>query len=144
MRELDARVAEAMGFTVIGVAPCTFHDGCPLVHRPINPEWDAENAHPVTLSDHDHATDCEGASDLDREEMQLGHHTAHLEPVEFYSTSGDGLLAMLRWHAEAGRTVFLTVMPFGSMAQIEHGEPVGGATPGEALARATLAWKESK
>lgn len=71
------------------------------------------------------------------------------EPKD-YSTSADGLLAMLEFHAKAGRDTTLRVMPDGCFAQIalvKYGPIVhgaGAATPGEALALATVAWSESR
>lgn len=75
-----------------------------------------------------------------------------------YSTSGDGLLAMLEFHAKAGREVdlcwrrhedepwFCDLAEFSSddSGRLAFSKCVTGPTPGAALAAATVAWYEGR
>lgn len=110
MRELDARVAEAMGRRRPGPGDLTCNWFDP------------------------HGEKCPGG-------------------VPAYSTSPEGLMAMLEFHAGAGRLVkieysiarkcwYATVESIQSIFDMTAQE--NGATPGEAPAKATVAWAASR
>jgi len=137
-RELDDRVAKALGYEVMGWEPSR-----PDPEAPTWYVWSwADEKHPVYLA---HCI-CDIVDEWDEEEiLSCGHYAGCLEVVPFYSTDIAAAWELVEMAAGRGWVVTVRQMRRGK-AKVRIGLPFSAeaSTAPEAICKAFLAWKEAQ